>query len=797
MAAFRNPMNNVSVRMRLLSILAAFAVPVGLLSFTVWSTAMSSLRITELEMKGTSAIEPLVTILDEVADYEIGLRFAELDPASADDLQESVSTIDGLFSQLSDVTKRDGEDLKIQVGDAGSTNPGVKSIAPLLAKWADIKSGKTGEAVFAALLDETNALISHIGDSSQLVLDPELDTFSMMEAGAITLPKTLGLLAELKSQEFSLLSANGGRILPEERPHITLLSELINVQQLATVQHAVQKAISANAATDHASKELAENLTQALSLYLKGSTDLKRLVDQQLANDQFIVTPEQFIDVADVLHDGSAELAVSVLTQLDIALAARHGRIVGAMIGNFAVVGVGIALALALFALASASITGPVSRLRTSMERIANGDTKFSVDVDERKHELSAAFRSLAKLKTTTEEAFKLRQMVDEMPINVMVADPENDFRISYANKTSLATLRTVEKHLPRSVDQVVGASFDIFHKDPSRQRQLLRTPEKLPYSARIKIGPETFQLQVSAIRDRDGKYVGPMITWTLVTHIERLADDFERNVLSVVDVVGKSAREINASAAVLLETARQSSEQATTISGAAEQASGNVQTVAAAAEELSASFAEIAGKVQNAAVIASSAAAEAAEMNNRMGTLAASAQGIGEVADLISKIAGQTNLLALNATIEASRAGEAGRGFAVVAVEVKALAEQTASATEKIRASIDAIQRSSGEAGSAIGRISETIDSINSIQNTVAAAVDQQRSATSEIARSVSDASVGTSQVSANMAGMTSASDLTGRSADDLARSSAMLASESEKLLRQVTDFLKSVRAA
>ena len=62
---------------------------------------------------------------------------------------------------------------------------------------------------------------------------------------------------------------------------------------------------------------------------------------------------------------------------------------------------------------------------------------------------------------------------------------------------------------------------------------------------------------------------------------------------------------------------------------------------------------------------------------------------GLVEIVDGIGVIANQTNLLALNATIEAARAGEAGRGFAVVAAEVKKLAGDTRSATDRARAMV------------------------------------------------------------------------------------------------------------
>ncbi len=142
---------------------------------------------------------------------------------------------------------------------------------------------------------------------------------------------------------------------------------------------------------------------------------------------------------------------------------------------------------------------------------------------------------------------------------------------------------------------------------------------------------------------------------------------------------------------AIATETASQS----TTVAAAAEEAAANVNTVAAATEELSSSVQEIARQVSGSARLAQSAVSEADQTTHLVQALQATSTRIGDMVGLISTIAGQTNLLALNATIEAARAGAAGRGFAVVASEVKALAGQTARATEEIGRQIGEVQAS------------------------------------------------------------------------------------------------------
>lgn len=304
-------------------------------------------------------------------------------------------------------------------------------------------------------------------------------------------------------------------------------------------------------------------------------------------------------------------------------------------------------------------------------------------------------------------------------------------------------------------------------------------------------------QAEAEAAKDRERyRQVEARLASDRQTELLALAEKFELSVSNIAVAIDAAAGQLEASAVYLDDMSSAAGREASEVVAGAADASGEIRQVAEAVRALSLSIGSVAAGAEQQRELTLLAKSSGTQSVVTLDVLVECTGQIATFLDEIKGIASKTNLLALNATIEASRAGEAGRGFAVVANEVKSLAADASSASDRIADILARITLSAGETSSACVKATDAVEEValaageiaNEVsgQKTIAAAIEHSADRVASNASAV-ERRVG--RVASTISEAATMSAQVRQSASALSASTRDLRASTERFVSQLRD--------
>ncbi|MDH5517298.1 MAG: methyl-accepting chemotaxis protein [Gammaproteobacteria bacterium] len=366
------------------------------------------------------------------------------------------------------------------------------------------------------LLEDVIALNVEVGNNSNLMLDPVVDSFYIMDILINRVFQLTEKMGQVRGLGASILAK--GSMSAEQKDRLTRLT-VINGSLVESIELALESAYKQNPMIKNRMGSYATAVQKALD-------DFDNKVDVILAgrlaslnSNEFFSDGTETIDSTFALYDAAAPLLTALLDQRIEALSASELKIlILILVGMFIAVFVGFVIAR--------DILSVLKDTNTEFGYLSENEFKRDIDVL-RYDEFGDLLRSMKAMqiklgfnvndtKATADEMKQIKVALDNVSSSVMMAD--NDNVIMYMNEAVTKMMKAAESEIKRDLpdfdaDSLIGTCIDVFHKNPAHQQQLLKNMTS-PYGTQINVGNKIFRLTANPVVNEQGVRLGTAVEW-------------------------------------------------------------------------------------------------------------------------------------------------------------------------------------------------------------------------------------------------------------------------------------------
>lgn len=692
----KNPLYSLKIRARLLLIMLAFMVPIGVLAYQLNAKLGEAINFSEQESKGTAFIKPMVVLLNAVADYQIAYVQKQAGYSAADaELASNAADIAKAIQALEAMAPTIGADLDFTDEGFAKRKQKNVSVANLKKKWEAVKENpKATNADFAEVMDHIMTMIKHAGDTSNLILDGDLDTYYLMDAAIVALPATLNELAKIKVMGFEALQAGGGKLDPKAADEMRLEEVLLLKSLMPRTQDDIKTALNEDANFHGTFQSLQSDLPPLLDAYISSLAKFgEQTHDLTLGGSMSGV---DFVAAGDLAHDGSAELAVKTLDVLDGMIELRLGKLKSLRVEVMAITSIFIVVAFIMYLIISGSISRPIKEMTETMNKLAEGDLTVEIPSTENKDEVGAMARTVLVFKENMQQTEKLRHEQEEQK--------------KRAEEEKRATMNKMASDFESSVKSVVtSVSASATQMQGNAERLSTLAGETKANSGQVaSSATEAAQTagQVAAAAEE------------LTAAIGEISAQVQKSS-AVANQASGQAENINQSMHALVEKSNRVGEVIQFITNIASQINLlalNATIESARAGEAGRGFAVVASEVKNLANQTAKATEEIVQQVQSMQEATQGAvQSVNEIIGIISEISRNTASVAAAVEEQSAATNEISRNIA-----------HTASGTNEISRNIASVEKGADETGTSSRQVLDSAKALTDQAAVLSKKVDE-----------------------------------------------------------------------